>query len=115
MPYRKVCKAFFYNFENTTKMGYTFAGGYTTSSYKTKAIQIAKGSSENKTFYAKWSANTCTIRYHRNGGASGNMADTKSCKYGETYTLRANVFQCAGYQFSGGYLLRREPWYIRTK
>ncbi|MDD6072512.1 MAG: InlB B-repeat-containing protein [Clostridiales bacterium] len=36
------------------KKGYTFAGWYTDSSYKEKVTSIQKGSTGNKTFYAKW-------------------------------------------------------------
>lgn len=87
--------------KNPARTGYTFAGWYTSSSYKTKATQIAKGSTGNKSFYAKWSANTYTIRYSKNGGTGGSMADTKSCKYDTAYKLRANTFKRAGYQFAG--------------
>ena len=34
--------------------GYIFDGWYTTSSYKTKVTRIKKGTTGNKTFYAKW-------------------------------------------------------------
>lgn len=87
--------------KNPSRTGYTFAGWYTNSSYKTKAARITKGSTGNKVFYAKWTANTYTIRYHKNGGTSGSMADTKSCKYGTSYTLRGNAFKRTGYKFAG--------------
>lgn len=86
--------------KSPAKTGYTFNGWYTTSSYKTKVTQISKGSTGNKTFYAKWTANTYKIRYNRNGGSSGSMADT-TCKYGSTYKLRANTFKRTGYKFAG--------------
>ncbi len=37
-----------------TRKGYTFAGWYTESSYKKKVTAIKKGTTGNKTFYAKW-------------------------------------------------------------
>lgn len=37
-----------------TRKGYVFVGWYTTSSYKTKVARIKKGTTGNKTFYAKW-------------------------------------------------------------
>ena len=38
-----------------TKTGYTFGGWYTTSNFSGSAVtQIAKGTTGNKTFYAKW-------------------------------------------------------------
>ena len=39
-----------------TKTGYTFGGWYTESAFTNKVTQIAKGSTGNKTFYAKWTA-----------------------------------------------------------
>lgn len=37
-----------------TRKGYTFAGWYTESSYKTKVTALKKGTTGNKTLYAKW-------------------------------------------------------------
>lgn len=37
-----------------TRKGYTFKGWYAESSYKTKITTLKKGSTGNKTFYAKW-------------------------------------------------------------
>ncbi len=39
---------------NATKKGYLFKGWYAESSYKTKVTAIKKGTTGNKTFYAKW-------------------------------------------------------------
>ncbi|MBQ4530016.1 MAG: leucine-rich repeat protein [Lachnospiraceae bacterium] len=36
------------------RKGYTFGGWYIDSSYKTKVVVLKKGSTGNKTFYAKW-------------------------------------------------------------
>lgn len=87
--------------KNPTRTGYTFKGWYTSSSYKTKVTQITKGSVGNKTFYASWTANKYTIRYNKNGATSGTMSDTTSCKYGTSYTLKANAFKRTGYTFAG--------------
>ena len=38
------------------KTGYTFAGWYTDKEYTKEAESIIKGSTGNKTFYAKWEA-----------------------------------------------------------
>ena len=52
-----------------TRTGYTFGGWYTTSGLTGTAVtQIAKGSTGNKTYYAKWTINKVTIRFHVNGG-----------------------------------------------
>lgn len=39
---------------NPTKTGYTFAGWYTSTSYKTRVTYIAAKATGNKTLYAKW-------------------------------------------------------------
>lgn len=44
-----------------TKAGYTFAGWYTEAEFINEAATIAKGSTGNRTFYAKWKAVTYTI------------------------------------------------------
>lgn len=87
--------------QTPTKKGYTFVGWYTNSSYKTKVTKITKGSTGNKTFYAKWRVNSYTIRYNGNGATSGEMFDTTSCQYGKTYTLTKNSFKKTGYTFKG--------------
>ena len=52
-----------------TKDGYTFGGWFTASDLSGTAVtQIAKGSTGNKTFYAKWTHNTYDITYDLNGG-----------------------------------------------
>ena len=83
-----------------TKTGYTFAGWYSDSGFKTRVTVIKNGSSGNRTLYAKWTANTYTIRFNSNGGTSGTMADLK-CTYGTAKTLTANAFKRTGYTFNG--------------
>ncbi|MCI9093841.1 MAG: InlB B-repeat-containing protein, partial [Coprobacillus sp.] len=40
--------------KNPTRKGYIFKGWYTSNQYKTKITKITKGSTGNKTLYAKW-------------------------------------------------------------
>lgn len=64
-----------------TRTGYTFAGWYTSSAYTGSAItQIAKGTTGNKTLYAKWTKNGYTVIYNPNGGSllSGSTSITSS-------------------------------------
>ena len=59
------------------KTGYDFLGWYDNASCSGyPRTHIGKGSTGNKTFWAKWEAVTYTITYHLNGGtnASGNPA-----------------------------------------
>ena len=93
------------------KKGYTFGGYYsgkngTGTKYIDADGKILNISSPaytefttDTTLYAKWTANTYTIRYHANGG-TGTMADT-SAVYDKTLTLRGNTFEKTGHAFQG--------------
>lgn len=84
-----------------TRKGYTFGGWYSDSKFKKRVKTIAYGSAENKTLYAKWTANTYTIKFNKNGGKTGTVAKMSSCEYGKSYKLRANKFKRSGYKFVG--------------
>ena len=88
------------------KNGYTF-GGYYDSTFATQYISdtgfitsagltAGKALKANGTWYAKWTANTITIDYVENGGAT--LANI-SCKYNESFTLSST--SRTGYTFSG--------------
>ena len=47
-----------YTLPTPTKTGYTFDGWYTESTFTNKVTSIQKGTTGNKTFYAKWEENT---------------------------------------------------------
>ena len=87
--------------KNPTRTGYKFLGWYTNSKCTKKATQIKKGSTGNKTFYAKWEAKTYTICFKGNGSTSGKMSSLTSRKYGKNYQLTANKFKRTGYTFAG--------------
>ena len=87
--------------QTPTRTGYKFLGWYKESTFKTKVTSIAKGTVYNKTFYAKWSANTYTIAFNGNGQTSGSMSSLSSRKYGTTYTLTSNAYKKTGYTFTG--------------
>ncbi len=87
--------------KNPTRTGYTFAGWYSDSKYKTKVTTIKKGSTGNKTLYAKWTANTYTIKFNGNGSTSGKMSNQNNIKYNTSYKLTANAFKKKGYTFTG--------------
>ena len=86
---------------NPTRKGYTFGGWYTDAKFTTKATKIASCSTGNKTFYAKWTINKYSIKFDKNSGASGTMANKTGLKYGTAYTLTANVYKRKGYTFAG--------------
>ena len=80
--------------------GYTFKGWYSNSKKTTKITQIKKGSTGNKTIYAKWTANKYTIQFDANEGI-GKMNSMTSREYGKNYTLTKNAFSRDGYVFAG--------------
>ena len=60
--------------------GYVFNGWYTSSSFKTKVTRIKKGTTGNKTFYAKWTIAgepTTTV-----SDLSAYLKSTKNCQVG---------------------------------
>lgn len=89
-----------------TKTGYTFNGWNTKAdgsgtSYADKA-SVSKLSSTNGatvTLYAKWKANSYTIKFNANGG-SGSMSDL-AMTYDTAKNLTVNSFTRTGYDFLG--------------
>lgn len=88
------------------KDGYVFAGWYKDATFKTKVTSIAKGTTGNQTFYAKWTPRKYTIRFDANDGvygekASGKMSDVKGVAFNKKITLPANAYKMEGKQFYG--------------
>ena len=89
-----------FNLPTPTKTGYTFEGWYENAGLTgNKITQIAQGSTGNKTFYAKWTANKYTVKFHKNGG-EGEMAD-QGFTYGDAQTLTENAFTLENALFVG--------------
>ena len=85
---------------NPTRTGYTFGGWYTDKSCTGTAVtKIKKTYAKNVTLYAKWTANTYTIKFNANGG-TGTMA-SKTMTYDTVAKLTKNSFTRTGYTFSG--------------
>ena len=83
------------------KTGYTFAGWYSDEDFTNEVTMIPKGSTGDKTFYAKWTANKYTIVFKGNENTGGSMTSIKNCEYGSSYTLKENAFKKTGYTFDG--------------
>lgn len=71
--------------KNPSRSGYTFKGWYLDSGFKTKATSIVRGSTGNKTFYAKWEKNPSPVStgdiVSVNGGSSAKNAANAGITY----------------------------------
>jgi uncharacterized repeat protein (TIGR02543 family) len=92
-----------------TKKGYTFGGYYTETNGGGTQYYYADGTSANywniaeaTTLYAKWTANTYTVKFNGNGGTCGDgeMGD-QTFTYDEAQNITANAFTRTGYTFAG--------------
>lgn len=62
---------------NMTNTGYTFGGWYANSSLTGSAVtNISTSDYGNKEFWAKWTENTYTVTYNKNGGSGEAMENT---------------------------------------
>ena len=89
-------------FERT---GYTFAGWTTNAdgsgnSYSNGQQVKNLATSGTVDLYAKWTANTYTIKYNGNGNTGGSTASSTHT-YNEEKALTANGFTRKGYSFAG--------------
>ncbi len=84
-----------------TRKGYTFGGWFGDAKLTKRVKAIAKGSTGNKTLYAKWKPNKYTIVYDGNGATSGQMASQSGRVYGKAYKLKGNAFKREGKYFAG--------------
>ncbi|MGN0143290.1 MAG: InlB B-repeat-containing protein [Roseburia sp.] len=85
--------------KNPSRKGYTFKGWYLDKDCTKKITAIEKGSTGNKTLYAKWSVNKYRITFDSNGG-SGSVNEI-AATYGKTYTLPLCGFVREGYICTG--------------
>lgn len=97
--YKKTSKTI--TLKNPIRKGYTFAGWYSNRKMTKKASQIKKGSTGNKTFYAKWKANRYTIKFIANHKLATGKMETLSCTYGKRKKISANRYKVKGYTFVG--------------
>ena len=96
-----------YTYENSqalpttaSKMGHTFAGWYTDSTFTSSPVtSIPSNSTGDKTFYAKFTPNEYTVIFNANGGA-GTM-NNQAFTYGVSQKLTMNAFSKDNYDFQG--------------
>jgi len=80
-----------------TKLGHSFGGWYSDSSYTTTYSFPSTMPATNVTVYAKWNVNSYTISFEENGGSTVNNITQN---YGETISIPANP-TLTGYTFKG--------------
>ena len=88
------------------KSGYTFAGWYENEELTgSAATAISNTEYGDKTYYAKWTANTYSVKLHLNGGnLADGVSDITAYTYGNSIELpdRSEIVR-SGYMFSGWY------------
>ena len=88
------------------KSGYTFAGWYENEELTGSAASaISNTEYGDKTYYAKWTANTYSVKLHLNGGnLADGVSDITAYTYGNSIELpdRSEIVR-SGYMFSGWY------------
>ena len=85
----------------TSKTGYTFVGWYNVGLDTEFTAATTVSATADHTLYAKWTANTYTVRFSANGGSGTAMAD-QSFTYDVEQKLSANTYTAMpGYHFAG--------------
>ena len=87
--------------KSATKTGYTFAGWFTSSDCSATAVTSlgATAYTADITLYAKWTPNTYTVSFDKNGG-TGTMSSLPFT-YDQAQNLTANTFNRTNYSFNG--------------
>ena len=86
--------------KSPSKKGYTFKGWYSDSKRTKKITKITKGSTGDKTLYAKWSKDTYKITYKLDGGKNGSNPKSYTVTT-SNITLKNPTRK--GYTFKGWY------------
>ena len=88
--------------QDASKASYTFAGWYDNAACSGSPVtHIGKGSTGNKTFWAKWEARSYTITYNLNGGTNNN--GNPATYTVETETILLKAAERTGATFMGWY------------
>ena len=88
---------------NWKKTGYTFAGWYENASLTGTAVtNIAADATGNKTFYAKWTANSYKVTFDYQNATGNNTTKEKDVTYDKTYGTLPSPTK-TGYIFQGWY------------
>ncbi len=86
---------------NVTRAGYTFGGWHAENDPgQVSVTEITATDFGDKSYVAKWTANTYTIKFIANGG-SGTMSDQENVTYDNTVALADNTFTYGSHAFLG--------------
>ncbi|MBQ6733887.1 MAG: InlB B-repeat-containing protein [Lachnospiraceae bacterium] len=94
-----------FTLKDAEMIGNVFLGWYADRGFTKRVTGITRGTTGNRTLYARWRTDTYTIHYELNGGRLLNMAKG----YTETYMKRGNMYYILpeaareGYRFDGWY------------
>jgi len=91
-------------FKDPSKRGYDFLGWYTDSDFTNEIKSIEKGSTENKTLYAKWEPITYYIMYNFYGGKPA------AYDYPKTYTIETPSFTLENPTYEGKIFMGWSDW-----
>ena len=91
-------------FKDPSKRGYDFIGWYTDSGFTNEIKSIEKGSTENKTLYAKWEPITYYIMYNFYGGQPA------AYDYPKTYTIETPSFTLENPTYDGKIFMGWSDW-----
>ncbi|MDD3862611.1 MAG: InlB B-repeat-containing protein, partial [Clostridia bacterium] len=86
---------------NPTRTGHTFGGWYKESGLTTAWTFTTDTVTAATTIYAKWTANTYTITFDKQGGTGGS--DSVIATYGSKVPLASMPTRVDGYRFDGYY------------
>ena len=86
-----------------TKTGYNFGGWYTDNGTFASAVNWSSTISENKTYYAKWTAKTTTISFNQNSGTGGQTGTLTATYDAAMPSAPVTCPTRTGYDFGGYY------------
>ena len=87
------------SFGEPTRVGHTFAGWYTDAEFTQPITAIPHHSVGSITLYAKWEANTYTVKMHLNNNTAEILS--QDFTYGVTQALTRHKATYTGYSFVG--------------
>jgi uncharacterized repeat protein (TIGR02543 family) len=91
---------------DASRIGYTFDGWYLDAKFKKNYAAFDSSKGGKLTVYAKWTANTYTVRYDLNAKDAALTGDASfELKYSAKYPKKLSSATRTGYKFAGWYTL----------